>query len=53
MRAQQETSKIREVLILQDTLKIFKRKDIWNDFVEGTNGAIQLTEKEINVLKKL
>ncbi|KAL5282337.1 CAPRIN1 family protein [Megaselia abdita] len=52
LRAQHETSKIREVLILQDTLNLFENKESWNDFFHGFNGAIQLDQKEICVLKK-
>jgi caprin-1 len=52
VRQQQETAKIREVLIMQDTIERFANPDVYNDFRNGSNGACQLDERDLKFLEK-
>jgi len=45
-----ETSKIREVLIIQDMLRQLADETVRNDFLAGTNGACKLEESDLELL---
>lgn len=49
-RKQGEIFKIREVLMIQDVLKLLSDETVRKDFVEGTNGACKLEEADFEVL---
>lgn len=49
-RMQQDISKIREVLLIQDILINMADDDIRTSFLTGTNGANKLTSEELKVL---
>lgn len=53
LKKQNETSKIREVLIIQDILTQLKDETVRNDFLAGTNGACKLDENELELLDSL
>lgn len=53
LKKQNETSKIREVLIIQDVLKQLNDETVRNDFLAGTNGACKLEESELELLDLL
>lgn len=52
LRQVQETSKVREVIILQDFLRQLKNECIRNDFLQGSNGACLIEVDEMNVLEQ-
>lgn len=52
-KKQGETSKIREVLIIQDVVKRLSDESVRKDFLEGTNGACKLDEADFEVLDVL
>ncbi|XP_015593430.1 caprin homolog [Cephus cinctus] len=52
-RMQQDIAKIREVLIIQDVLLSLGNEGAREDFLAGTNGAIQLTEDDLKYLDSL
>lgn len=52
MRQQQETAKIREVLIMQETIQRFANPEVCNDFMNGSNGACKLDERDLKFLEK-
>lgn len=49
-KQQQETQRIKELLLLQDILVNMGTPEIRNDFLHGTNGALQLDEENLNHL---
>lgn len=53
LKKQGETSKIREVLIIQDVLKQLTDETVRNDFLAGTNGACKLEESDLELLDLL
>lgn len=54
IRAQQDTAKVREVLIVQDTLnQISSDAEIREDFLSGLNGAVKLEVEDVELLEKL
>lgn len=53
MRAQTETAKIREVLIIQNTLSCFADATVREDFLTGTNGACKIDSTDLEVLDQL
>lgn len=53
LKKQNETSKIREVLIIQDILAQLKDESVRNDFLAGTNGACKLEENDLELLDSL
>uniref|UniRef100_A0A2A4JXQ5 Caprin-1 dimerization domain-containing protein n=1 Tax=Heliothis virescens TaxID=7102 RepID=A0A2A4JXQ5_HELVI len=48
-----ETSKIREVLLVLDCLNQMGNTEARNDFLNGTNGAVKLTEEDLKILDDL
>jgi Caprin-1 dimerization domain len=52
IRQVQETSKVREVIIVQDILRQLKNERIRNDFLQGSNGACLIDDDEMNVLEQ-
>lgn len=48
-----ETSKIREVLIIQDILTQLKDESVRTDFLAGTNGAYKLEQSDLDLLDLL
>lgn len=52
VRQQQETAKVREVLILQDVIARFADLNVCKDFSNGENGACKLDEKDLKFLEK-
>ncbi|XP_055314162.1 caprin homolog isoform X2 [Sitodiplosis mosellana] len=50
LKKQNETSKIREVLIIQDILNVLKDESVRNEFLAGTNGACKLEESDFELL---
>jgi hypothetical protein len=52
IRQVQETSKVREVIIVQDLLRQLKNERIRNDFLQGSNGACLIDDNEMNVLEQ-
>lgn len=53
LKKQNETSKIREVLIIQDILAQLQDESVRNDFLAGTNGACKLEESDYELLNSL
>lgn len=53
VKKQNETSKIREVLIIQDILNVLKDESVRNEFLAGTNGACKLEESDLELLDSL
>uniref|UniRef100_A0A1A9WCU0 Caprin-1 dimerization domain-containing protein n=1 Tax=Glossina brevipalpis TaxID=37001 RepID=A0A1A9WCU0_9MUSC len=51
-KAQAETVKIREVLIIQNILSCFTDDAVRNDFLSGENGATKLLTPELAILEK-
>ncbi|XP_073841758.1 cell cycle associated protein caprin family member [Musca autumnalis] len=51
-KAQAETVKIREVLIIQNILSCFTDEAVRNDFLNGENGAAKLEQSELDILEK-
>ncbi|XP_075973014.1 cell cycle associated protein caprin family member [Anticarsia gemmatalis] len=45
-----ETNKIREVLLILDCLNQMGSAEARNDFLNGTNGAVKLTEADLKIL---
>jgi hypothetical protein len=52
LRQMQETSKVREVVIIQDLLRQLKNDAIRNDFLKAQNGACLVEASEMNVLEQ-
>lgn len=52
-RQQNELQRIKEIISYQDLLNSMGSEDIRNDFLNGVNGAIKLTEEELNSLDEL
>lgn len=52
-KAQAETIKIREVLIIQNILSCFTDDAVRNDFLAGENGAAKLEPIEFEIMEKL
>ncbi|XP_041972689.1 caprin homolog [Aricia agestis] len=48
-----ETNKIREVLLILDCLVQMGNTEARDDFLNGTNGAVKLTEEDIKILDDL
>lgn len=48
-----ETNKIREVLLILDCLNQMGNTDARNDFLNGSNGAVKLTEEDLKILDNL
>lgn len=48
-----ETNKIREVLLIFDCLMQIGNTEARDDFLNGTNGAVQLTEEDLKILDNL
>lgn len=53
LKKQNETSKVREVLIIQDILTLLKDETIRNEFLAGTNGACKLEPSDLELLDSL
>lgn len=53
MKKQAEITKIREVLIMQDILRLMNDDSTSEDFLNGTNGACKLEESDFELLDKL
>ncbi|XP_023301450.2 caprin homolog [Lucilia cuprina] len=51
-KAQAETIKIREVLIIQNILSCFTDEAVRNDFLSGENGAAKLEQSEMEIIEK-
>ncbi|XP_059608622.1 caprin homolog [Phlebotomus argentipes] len=52
-RIQNEVTKVKEVLIIQDTLENLRDEQAREDFLTGSNGAAKLEKKELDLLDKL
>lgn len=52
-RQQQELQRIKEVLLIQDILNSMGGDEVRKDFLSETNGAVKLTEDELNGLDEL
>lgn len=52
-KRQNEASKIREVLVIQDILNLLTDNETREDFLNGTNGACHLEKSELDILDKL
>ncbi|XP_014213219.1 caprin homolog isoform X2 [Copidosoma floridanum] len=52
-RMQQDIAKVREVLLIQDTLMNMCAQGVREDFLNGTNGAIKLLEEDFQFLDSL
>ncbi|XP_031627989.1 caprin homolog isoform X3 [Contarinia nasturtii] len=50
LKKQNETSKVREVLIIQDILNVLKDESVRNEFLAGTNGACKIEQDEFDLL---
>ncbi|EEB11098.1 GPI-anchored protein p137, putative [Pediculus humanus corporis] len=48
-----EISKIKQILEIQDVLQSIKTENVRQDFLEGQNGAVKLTEADFKVLDDL
>ncbi|XP_026747273.1 caprin homolog [Trichoplusia ni] len=48
-----DTNKIREVLLILDCLVQMGNTEARNDFLNGTNGAVKLTEEDLKILDDL
>lgn len=49
-RVQQEISKVKEILLIQDVLQNIGTESARDDFLAGRNGAAQLTEEDLKYL---
>ncbi|XP_012255816.2 caprin homolog [Athalia rosae] len=49
-RTQQDVAKVREVLMVQDCLTQLGSDKVRQDFLGGTNGAVKLTEDDMQIL---
>ncbi|KAK7862622.1 hypothetical protein R5R35_005658 [Gryllus longicercus] len=49
-RTQQELAKIKEILLIQDVLQNIGTESAREDFLQGRNGAAQLTEEDLKYL---
>lgn len=52
-KKQNDTSKIREALIVQELLKQLKRESVRADFLAGNNGANKLEQSDLELLDAL
>ncbi|KAJ8678762.1 hypothetical protein QAD02_014549 [Eretmocerus hayati] len=52
-RMQQDIGKVREVLLIQDTLMNMGVQGVRDDFLNGVNGAVKLEEEELKHLDNL
>ncbi|XP_067001718.2 caprin homolog isoform X3 [Anabrus simplex] len=52
-RAQQEMAKVKEILMVQDVLQNMGQDNVREDFLNGRNGAAQLTEDDLKYLDDL
>uniref|UniRef100_A0A1B0DQH5 Caprin-1 dimerization domain-containing protein n=1 Tax=Phlebotomus papatasi TaxID=29031 RepID=A0A1B0DQH5_PHLPP len=52
-RIQNEVTKVKEVLVIQDTLENLRDEQAREDFLTGSNGAAKLEKKELDLLDKL
>ncbi|CAF4935939.1 unnamed protein product [Pieris macdunnoughi] len=48
-----DTNKIREVLLVLDCIMQMGSTEVRNDFLNGTNGAVKLTEDDLRILDEL
>lgn len=53
LKKQNETSKVREVLVIQDILTVLKEETVRNEFRNGTNGACKLETTDFELLDSL
>lgn len=53
LKKQNETSKIREVLIIQELLKQLSDDSVRSDFLAGNNGAHKLEQSDLELLDSL
>lgn len=53
LKKQNETSKVREVLIIQDILILLKEDSVRSEFLAGTNGACKLEPSDFELLDSL
>lgn len=53
MRYAADTNKIREVLLILDCLMQMGNSEARDDFLNGTNGAVKLTEEDLKILDDL
>lgn len=53
LKKQNETARIREVLIIQDILRLMTEDGVRDHFLNGTNGACKLEESDLELLVKL
>ncbi|XP_035233301.1 caprin-1-like isoform X2 [Stegodyphus dumicola] len=52
-RQQLELQRIKEIMVYQDLLNSMGGEDVRQDFLNGNNGAVKLTEEELNSLDEL
>lgn len=52
-RMQQDIAKVREVLLIQDTLMNMGSESVRDDFLGGINGAVKLTDDDLKCLDDL
>ncbi|XP_075212065.1 cell cycle associated protein caprin family member [Lycorma delicatula] len=52
-KAQQELAKLKEILIIQDVLTNMGQDTVREDFLAGRNGAVKLTEEDLQHLDNL
>ncbi|XP_054719925.1 caprin-1-like isoform X2 [Uloborus diversus] len=52
-RQQLELQRIKEIIVYQDLLTSMGGEDVRQDFLNGTNGAVKLSEEELNSLDEL
>lgn len=52
-RIQQDIAKVREVLLIQDTLMNMGTNSVREDFLAGKNGAIKLADEDLTALDSL
>ncbi|XP_058177742.1 caprin homolog [Anopheles ziemanni] len=50
LKVQQENAKIRECLVVLDTVSRFTADEVREDFLNGTNGACQLAETDVELV---
>lgn len=53
MRSAADTSKIREVLLVLDCLMQMGHSEARDDFLNGANGAVKLSEADLKILDDL
>ncbi|XP_063708130.1 caprin homolog [Culicoides brevitarsis] len=53
LKTQQESAKIREVLVIQDILRSLADDAVRQDFLDGTNGAVKIEQSDMDLLEKL